>query len=105
VNEDAKDASEDVAVDREAGSVPVAGTAAASDAGNEVVDESQDAVSVEAGVRQQEVPEAATTGESAVDDALARLRQIGESPTADHVEIYDDVHRRLTDALADVDED
>jgi hypothetical protein len=56
-------------------------------------------------VGQQEVRGAPATGESAVDDALARLSQTTEAPTADHVEIYDDVHRRLTDALADVDED
>lgn len=87
----------------EAGAESEAATGAESEAGTG--DERQDAASAEAGAGQHEVPDAPATGESAVDDALARLSQISETPTADHVEIYDDVHRRLTDALADVDED
>lgn len=65
----------------------------------------QDTASAESVAGPQAVPGTPVTGESAVDDALARLAQIGEAPTAEHVEIYDDVHDRLTDTLADVDED
>lgn len=41
------------------------------------------------------------TGDARVDAATARLGDLAELPTADHVAIYDDVHRRLQDALAD----
>jgi hypothetical protein len=103
VNEYAKDAANDEAV--EGGATTEAVTESQAGGGAAPGNEHEDAVSAEAGVGRQEVPEAPATGESAVDDALARLSQIGDAPTADHVEIYDDVHRRLTDALADVDED
>ena len=101
VNEYANDAAGDEPIEGGAGTRTEAGIE--SDAGTR--DQRQDPVSVEASAGQREIPEPPATGESAVDDALARLSQISEAPTADHVEIYDDVHRRLTDALADVDED
>jgi hypothetical protein len=44
------------------------------------------------------------TGEPRVDAALKRLQDIGAAPVDEHVAIYDDVHRRLQDALADLDE-
>jgi hypothetical protein len=102
VNEYANDAPDDEALEGRARTVTETGTAA-TESEAETEDEPREVVS--AGVGQHEIPAAPATGESAVDDALARLSQIGESPTVDHVEIYDDVHRRLTDALADVDED
>jgi hypothetical protein len=110
VNEYANDAPDDEVIEGRGGTVTGAGTPAseseaATESEAETGDEPWGAVAAEAGVGKQEVPAAPATGESAVDDALARLSQIGEAPTADHVEIYDDVHRRLTDALADVDED
>lgn len=49
------------------------------------------------------VGEPAVTGDSRVDAASARLSEVLELPTSDHVAVYDDVHRRLQDALADAD--
>jgi hypothetical protein len=43
------------------------------------------------------------TGDARVDAATARLEEIPDLPTSDHVAVYDDVHRRLQDALADAD--
>jgi hypothetical protein len=47
-----------------------------------------------------EVP---VTGDARVDAATARLDEVTDLPTAEHVGVYDDVHRRLQDALADAD--
>ena len=41
------------------------------------------------------------TGDPRIDAATARLGDLADLPTADHVAVYDDVHRRLQDALAD----
>ena len=41
------------------------------------------------------------TGDARVDAATARLEEVPDLPTADHVAVYDDVHRRLQDALSD----
>ncbi len=41
------------------------------------------------------------TGDARIDAATARLGDLAELPTSDHVAVYDDVHRRLQDALAD----
>jgi hypothetical protein len=43
------------------------------------------------------------TGEPRVDAALDRLQDVAAAPVDEHVAIYDDVHRRLQDALADPD--
>jgi hypothetical protein len=43
------------------------------------------------------------TGDARVDAAAARLSELPDLPTSDHVAVYDDVHRRLQDALADAD--
>lgn len=43
------------------------------------------------------------TGVSAVDNALAPLVELDELPTGEHVAHYEAVHRRLQDALADLD--
>jgi hypothetical protein len=43
------------------------------------------------------------TGDERVDAAVARLRETADSPPEDHVAIYEDVHRRLQDTLADLD--
>ena len=43
------------------------------------------------------------TGVPAVDDALAPLAELDDLPTGEHVPYYEAVHRRLQDALADLD--
>lgn len=47
--------------------------------------------------------EGETTGDERVDAALARLGELEETPPAAHPEIFQDVHRRLQDALAGID--
>lgn len=47
------------------------------------------------------LPDPEVTGDARVDAATARLGDLAELPTSDHVGVYDDVHRRLQDALAD----
>lgn len=44
------------------------------------------------------------TGDARVDAATARLTELVDLPTSDHAAVYDDVHRRLQDALADADQ-
>jgi hypothetical protein len=45
------------------------------------------------------------TGDERVDAALSRFDELATAPVADHVEIFEDVHRRLQDVLAAVDHD
>jgi hypothetical protein len=52
---------------------------------------------------QLDVLDVEPTGDPRVDDALDRMRDLAGLPTADHVEIYEDVHRRLQGALTDLD--
>lgn len=50
---------------------------------------------------------AAAQGEGAapgVLEALARLEELDQRPVAEHVEVFDGVHRLLQDALATLDE-
>jgi len=49
------------------------------------------------------VPEvtAADGADPRVAAAVARLDELGDTPPAEHVEVYEDVHRVLQDALAD----
>jgi hypothetical protein len=44
------------------------------------------------------------TGVPAADAAARRLADIDDAPVDEHVDIYDDVHRRLQEGLADLDE-
>jgi hypothetical protein len=37
-------------------------------------------------------------------DAKERLQAIDDAPLEEHVEVYEDVHRRLQEGLADLDE-
>jgi hypothetical protein len=37
-------------------------------------------------------------------DARERLQAIDDAPLEEHVEVYEDVHRRLQEGLADLDE-
>ncbi|MEV4561131.1 hypothetical protein AB0K51_29630 [Kitasatospora sp. NPDC049285] len=43
------------------------------------------------------------TGEPAVDEALARLGELGGVGTGERVEVYEDVHARLAATLAALD--
>lgn len=43
------------------------------------------------------------TGDERVDAAVERLGEVPRRPPAEHVAIYEDVHRRLQDSLADLD--
>ncbi|MCY7366003.1 MAG: hypothetical protein LH469_11940 [Frankiaceae bacterium] len=36
--------------------------------------------------------------------ALTRLQALGDKPVSEHVEVFDEVHRLLQDALATLDE-
>ena len=47
---------------------------------------------------------APTTGVAAADEAAARLSDLDDAPVDAHVGIYEDVHRRLQEGLADLDE-
>jgi hypothetical protein len=49
------------------------------------------------------VPEIEPTGQVDVDAALDRLRELGERPTGAHPDLYDGVHQRLQDVLAQID--
>ena len=42
------------------------------------------------------------TGEARVDDALARLKDLESLPVHEHVEVFEDVQRRLHETLADL---
>ena len=44
------------------------------------------------------------SGVAAADDARARLEEVDGAPLDQHVEVYEDVHRRLQEGLADLDE-
>jgi hypothetical protein len=45
------------------------------------------------------------TGVTAADSALERLRDVETAPLDEHVEIFDDVQRRLHDGLAELDDE
>jgi hypothetical protein len=49
--------------------------------------------------------EGQNTGDERVDVALAGLGRLDAAPLAAHPEIFQDVHRRLQDALAGIDEE
>lgn len=41
------------------------------------------------------------TSDMRVDSALARMQDVRKLPTEEHIDVFDEVHRRLQDALAD----
>jgi hypothetical protein len=43
------------------------------------------------------------TGESKVDEALARLDELAELPVAEHPAVFEQVHRRLREVLGELD--
>ena len=48
-------------------------------------------------------PERPATGNARVDAATASLDQLDRLPTPQHADVFDEVHRRLQGALADLD--
>lgn len=46
-------------------------------------------------------PEVEPTGDAQIDAALDRMRDVSELPTAEHVEVFEEVHRRMQDLLVD----
>jgi hypothetical protein len=46
----------------------------------------------------------ARTGVAAADDALDRLDGLADAPLEDHVELFDEVQRRLHEGLAELDD-
>ena len=48
--------------------------------------------------------EPASTGVPAADAARERLTAVDDAPLEQHVDVYEDVHRRLQEGLADLDE-
>jgi len=44
------------------------------------------------------------SGVAAADEARGRLRDLDDAPLDQHVEVLEDVHRRLQEGLADLDE-
>jgi len=62
---------------------------------------SSDPTSTEAGATAEPL---ARTGVAAADSAADRLDELEDAPLEEHVEIYEDVHRRLQEGLADLDE-
>jgi hypothetical protein len=63
-----------------------------------------EAVELPQAVADTPVPEPEPTGHPGVDAALDRLRELADRPTGAHPELYDDVHRRLQDALAEIEQ-
>ena len=61
-----------------------------------------DSETQEAGATQLHLikPEVEPTGDARVDAALARLGDTADLPVAEQIEVFDEVHRRLQDALA-----
>jgi hypothetical protein len=49
--------------------------------------------------------EVSSTGVRAADAALERLRDVETAPLEEHVEIFDDVQRRLHEGLAELDDE
>ena len=49
------------------------------------------------------LPELQPTGHAEVDAALTRLGELADRPTGGHAELYDDVHQRLQEVLAQLD--
>jgi hypothetical protein len=52
-------------------------------------------------IHAREIP---VTGDARVDAATARLSELVDLPTSDHASVFDDVHRRLQDTLANADQ-
>jgi hypothetical protein len=53
---------------------------------------------------EQSAGEHRPTGVPAADAARERLEAVDAAPLEEHVEVFEDVHRRLQEGLADLDE-
>jgi len=51
------------------------------------------------------VTEQPVAGDPRVDAAVARLADLDDRPVAEHVEVFEDVQRRLQEALAGLDDE
>jgi hypothetical protein len=69
------------------------------DSADEEVSDYLDVVSTDSALALFALP---TTGEPRVDDALGRLGDLESLPVHEHVEVFEDVQRRLHDTLADL---
>jgi hypothetical protein len=56
-------------------------------------------------MQQHETDDLQPTGVAAADAALERLRDVASAPVEEHVEIFDDVQRRLHEGLAELDDE
>lgn len=74
-------------------------TATAFDSATAEVNDYLDVVSTDSALALFALP---TTGEPRVDDALGRLGDLESLPVHEHVEVFEDVQRRLHDTLADL---
>lgn len=74
-------------------------TATAFDAAIPEVTDYLDVISTDSALALFALP---TTGEPRVDDALGRLGDLESLPVHEHVEVFEDVQRRLHDTLADL---
>jgi hypothetical protein len=99
---DAEDDDDSDDIDDEAQSTYVGATAAAAnafDSADTQVNDYLDVVSTDSALALFALP---TTGEPRVDDALGRLADLESLPVHEHVEVFEDVQRRLHDTLADL---
>lgn len=62
-----------------------------------------EAVQLPTAFEEMVLPDLEPTGHADVDAALDRLRELPERPTGGHPELYDGVHQRLQDVLAQID--
>ena len=86
-------------VDQFADSTEIDETPSAFDSAIAEVSDYLDVVSTDSALALFALP---TTGEPRVDDALGRLGDLESLPVHEHVEVFEDVQRRLHDTLADL---
>jgi hypothetical protein len=94
-DDDSDDISDEDSGEVEDGSV----TSTVFDSADEGVSDYLDVVSTDSALALFALP---TTGEPRVDDALGRLGDLESLPVHEHVEVFEDVQRRLHDTLADL---
>jgi hypothetical protein len=68
---------------------------------DDLVEPTTDEADVEVAPDEAPADDDLVAGEGPVATAVARLDSLAELPPAEHVEVYEDVHRVLQDALAD----